>query len=68
MFGKIAFISVNDGRKRVLHGVDIPGFCPHQDRFRHTAGNIVHFQLFIKWVKKSIGDWFQRIYLFQIGG
>ena len=40
----------------------------HQDRFRHTAGNIVHFQLFIKWVKKSIGDWFQRIYLFQIGG
>ena len=68
VLSKITFISINNSGQGFLHGRNVSCFRPHQHRFRHTSGDIVHFQFLIKRIEKSFWNRFNAIYVFQIPG
>ena len=68
MFGKVTLISVDNPGQSFLHGRNVSGLGPHQNRFRHTTGDIIHLKLFIKRVVKCVRNRFYGIYIFQILG
>ena len=66
MLRKVTFIRPDDTRQSLLHRRNIPRLRPHQDRLRHTTGNIIHLQFFIQWIEKGIRNRFNGIHAFQI--
>ena len=48
-----------------MHGGDIPCLRPHEHRFRHASGDIVHLQFFIERIEKGIGNRLDGIHAFQ---
>ena len=66
MLGKVPLIGPDDVAQCLLHGSHIPGLGPHQHWLRHSAGDIVHLELFIQRVKKRIGNRFQFLHGFQV--
>ena len=66
MLRKIPLIGIDNAGKRLLHGRNITGFCPHEHRLRHTTGDIIHLQFLIERIKKCIWDGFKRINAIEI--
>ena len=65
MLGKVTFVGTNNPRQGFLHGGDIPCLRPHEHRFRHASGDIVHLQFFIERIEKGIGNRLDGIHAFQ---
>ena len=68
VLGKVTLVGTDNPRQGFLHGGDIPCFRPHEHRFRHAAGDIVHLQFFIERIEKGIGNRLDGIYALQILG
>ena len=68
MLGKVSLISTDNAGQGFLHGGDIPCFRPHQHRFRHATGDIVHLQFLVERIEKGVGDWLNGIHALQIHG
>ena len=66
MLCKVTLIGTDDSGQSFLHGSNITGFCPHQNRFWHTTGDIVHLQFLIQRIEEGIGDRLDGINAFQI--
>ncbi len=66
MLCKVPFICIKNARQRFLHSAHVPRLRPHQHRFRHASGHIIHFQFFLQWIKKSVRKRFYGINAVQI--
>ena len=66
VFGKVTLIGAYDPGQGFLHSLHIPCLRPHLDGFRHTAGHIVHLQLFTQGIEEGIRNRLNGAYGFQI--
>ena len=66
MFGKVALICADNSGQSLLHGLHVARLRPHEHRFRHSTRDIVHFELLIQRIEKSIRKRFKCIHSIQI--
>ena len=62
MLREVAFVRVYNVGERRLHGLCVAGLRPHKHRLRHTAGHIIHLELFTQRIKKGVRQRFNGIH------